>query len=111
MDKFLKKIVKNLQIVNPSRIILFGSYASDNFNEESDIDILVILDSEIIPGSYDQKIKMKLEVRKSIYELSRQVPIDLIVYTNGEFEILKKQRTSFYNEIVETGKVLYEKAG
>ena len=30
--------------------------------------------------------------------------------TKGEFEIIKQHKTSFYNEIIETGKLLYEKA-
>ena len=110
MEKFLKEIINNLLIVNPLKIILFGSYAKDGFNEESDVDIVVVLDTEIIPDTYDQKLELKVQVRDSIYELSRQIPIDLIVYTNGEFELLKKQRTSFYNEIMDTGKILYEKA-
>lgn len=110
MEKFLNEIIRNLLIVNPLKIILFGSYANSGFDKESDVDLVVILDTEIIPDTYDQKLELKVQVRDSIYELSRQMPIDLIVYTNGEFEVLKKQRTSFYNEIIDTGKILYEKA-
>ena len=110
MEELLNKIIQNLLLVNPSKIILFGSYARNEFDEESDVDLVVILDTKIIPETYDHKLKLKVQVRDSIYELSRQIPIDLIVYTNGEFEILEKQKTSFYNELMETGKILYEKA-
>lgn len=110
MKKLLNEIIENLLAVDPSKIILFGSYAKNVFDEESDVDLVVILDTDMIPQTYDHKLKLKVHVRDSIYELSRKIPIDLIVYTNGEFELLKKQRTSFYNEIMETGKVIYEKA-
>ena len=111
IDLFLNKIIKNLQIVKPSKIILFGSYAKDTFDEESDIDLVVILNSEIIPETYDKKLEIKVQVRDSIYELSRQMAIDLVVYTKAEFKLLENLRTSFYNEIMDTGKVIYEKAG
>lgn len=109
-DIFLNKIINNLQVVSPLKIILIGSYAEECFNEESDIDLVVILNTETIPETYDKKLELKVKVRDSIYELSRQMPIDLIIYTNGEFNILKSLQTSFYNEIMNTGKVIYEKA-
>jgi len=35
--------------------------------------------------------------------------MDLIVYTMAEFEYLREQKDFFVEEIVETGKVLYER--
>ena len=111
VDLFLNKIIQNLQIVEPSKIILFGSYAKGHFDEESDIDLVVILNTEMIPETYDKKLEIKVKVRDSIYELSRQMAVDLVVYTKAEFKLLEDLRTSFYNEIIDTGKVIYEKAG
>jgi len=111
MDEIIKEIIENLQKIKPLKIILFGSYAKDRYDEESDIDLIVILDTDIIPKNYNQKLDLKVEVRDCIYDLSRKIPIDLVVYTNGEFELIKKNRTSFYNEIENTGKIIYEKAG
>ncbi len=111
MDALIKKLIHNLKIVNPNKIILLGSHARGDFDDDSDIDLVVILDIDRIPESYDKKLDLKIKVRDSIYELSRQMPIDLIVYTNGEFEQLRKQQTSFYNEIIDTGKLIYEKTG
>ncbi len=111
IDLFLNKIIKKLQIINPSKIILFGSYAKGEFDEGSDIDLVVILNTDKVPETYDKKLEIKVQVRDSIYELSRQIAIDLVVYTKGEFKLLKNLETSFYNEIINTGKVIYEKAG
>jgi hypothetical protein len=70
----------------------------------------VILDSPDIAKNYDEKMKNKLLVRRKIYELSREVPIDLVVYTKGEYHIISESKSSFYNEIEKQGKILYEKA-
>ena len=40
IKEVIDRIVKN---INPEKIILFGSYASGNPGEDSDLDILVII--------------------------------------------------------------------
>ena len=110
MKNYLPEIIKNLKKLNPFKIILFGSYASDDVSEESDIDLIVVLDSQYIAMNYEEKMKNKLLVRNSIYELSKKVAIDLIVYTKAEYEIISSIDNSFFNEIKTSGKTLYEKA-
>ena len=39
INEAINRIVKN---INPEKIILFGSYASGNPSEDSDLDILII---------------------------------------------------------------------
>lgn len=107
--KYISEIIKNLKQINPVKIILFGSYANGRFTKDSDIDLIVILDSSEIAKNYEEKMKNKLMVRRSIYELSKKVAIDLIVYTKAEYEIISSNENSFYNEIKNTGKILYEK--
>ena len=70
---------------------------------------MVILDSQKISADYDEKMKNKLKVRRNIYELSKKIPIDLLVYTKAEYNIISNSGNSFYNEIKNMGKVLYEK--
>ena len=107
--KYLPDIVRNLKQINPYKIILFGSYARESFSEDSDLDLFVILDSPEISKNYDEKMRNKLLVRRKIYDLTRKVPVDLVVYTKGEYDIVSESGSSFYNEIKNTGKVLYEK--
>jgi predicted nucleotidyltransferase len=111
MEDFLDEIVKNLLSMEPSKIILFGSYASGTYDGQSDIDLVVVLDTKETPETFDEKLELKVKVRDCIYELSRRMPIDLVVYTYGEFEVLQNRKTSFYNEIMGSGKIIYEKAG
>ena len=47
-------IVSRLIALDPYRIVLFGSYAMKAEDSESDIDLLVILDSEDIPQTFEQ---------------------------------------------------------
>ncbi len=107
--KYLPEIIRNIRQINPYKIILFGSYASGVFSEDSDLDLVVVLDSPEIAKNYDEKMKNKLLVRRKIYELSRKVPVDLVVYTKGEYDIIAQNGNSFYHEIKKTGEVLYEK--
>jgi len=107
--KYLPEIIRNIRQINPHKIILFGSYASGVFSEDSDLDLVVILDSPEIAKNYDEKMRNKLLVRRNIYALSKRVPVDLVVYTKGEYDIISESGSSFYNEIKKLGKVLYEK--
>lgn len=56
-------------------------------------------------------MQSRLMVRKSLLAVNKHVPIDLIVYTRGEYELLKMYGSSFLQEIETTGKTLYKKAG
>jgi predicted nucleotidyltransferase len=82
---------------------------SGNITDNSDIDIAVILDSEKTHKTYDDKIKTRVRVRKSIMDISRQVPIDILVWSKPEFQTLKEINPGFVREIEERGKIIYEK--
>ena len=110
-QKYLEEIKRRLKEIEPYKIILFGSVAVGNSDEESDIDLIVVLDSEKISQNYEEKMFNKMLVRKAIRDISEEIPIDLLVYTKKEFEIIMNNKNSFFREIEIQGKVLYEKAG
>jgi predicted nucleotidyltransferase len=85
---------------NPEKIILFGSYAIGNPDENSDLDLLIIKDSDL------PRPQRTVEIRKMLY--GSMVPIDLLVYTNKEIEESKNKTYGFIHEILKTGKTLYE---
>ena len=109
-EGFIKQITDELSKIDPFKIILFGSAASGNLHEDSDIDIIVVLNIEKIPQNYEEKMELKLLVRKTLREISKQVPLDILTYTKTEYEYIMNNKNSFFNEISTTGKVLYEKA-
>ncbi len=99
IDEIIKRIVVNAQ---PEKIILFGSYAKGVPHAASDIDLLIIKDSAL------PRYKRGREIRKHLRGL--KIPIDLIVYTNAEIKRWRKVKTAFINTVLETGRVLYERA-
>lgn len=107
---FIEEIRGRLKELNPYKIILFGSLAEGGEKSDSDIDLLVILDSEDICRSFEEKMKNKLLVRRSIYDISKKIPVDLLVFTRKEYEAIRENRNSFFRDIDSKGKVLYEKA-
>ncbi|MCY3712563.1 MAG: nucleotidyltransferase domain-containing protein [Gemmatimonadetes bacterium] len=105
----MNNIVTRLLPLDPYRIVLFGSHALNRNRLESDVDLLVILDSEIIAQTYEERMHRRVAVRHCIPEINKEIPIDLLVYTKAEYEYLLHQGVSFLNEIEKSGKTLYEK--
>ena len=96
IDELVERIVKN---VNPKKIILFGSYAYGEPNNDSDIDLLIVKDTD------EPRFKRDRKIRK--YLRGMKIPIDLIIYTEQEIEEWKHTKAAFINHILEKGKVLY----
>lgn len=89
-------IVKN---VGPEKVILFGSYAYGEPREDSDLDILVIKDTN------DDRFRRTREIRK--YLRGIKIPIDILVYTKAEVEEWKDTKSAFITQIMRNGRVLY----
>jgi predicted nucleotidyltransferase len=87
---------------NPEKIILFGSYASGKPKEDSDLDLFIIKETNL------PRPERTVQVRKMLF--GTKVPIDLIVFTPKEIEESKENKYSFINEVLKTGKTLYEQA-
>ena len=87
---------------NPDKIILFGSYATGNPNEDSDLDLFVIKDTDL------PRPQRTVQVRRMLY--GSMIPIDLIVFTPKEIDESKGNKFSFVYEVLTTGKTLYERA-
>ena len=110
LKDYIPKIVESLKKIDPYRIYIFGSVAGRNEKEESDIDIVVVLNKNEMPKSFDEKLENKVFVRNAIFNISLEVPIDLLVYSKQEFIKLKKINSSFASEILNKGSLIYERA-
>ena len=84
----------------PEIIIVFGSVAKGTADEYSDLDILVVMDTDMDYYSRSSAIY------RAVYKL--HIPKDILVLTPEEFEQDKDNALSFTSEIVRTGKVAYE---
>ena len=105
---YIQQLKTSLIELNPYLIVLFGSYAYGTPHNDSDIDLLVVTNDNYIPKNYDERINLQLEISNHIFELAKQVPIDLIVYTIPMYKRFIEQNSCFAHEITAKGKILYE---
>ncbi len=105
IQTILSEIVENLKSeYEPLKIILFGSYAYGNPTEDSDIDLLILKDTD------NRKVDRFVLVKRIIYNPNREIPVSPLVYTPGEIEERLRIGDDFIKEIVQKGVVLYERA-
>ena len=79
------------------RIILFGSYARDDYNEYSDIDLMVLLEMEDIPA-------VRRNMREYLNELEWNYDVLIApVYQNNKVFEKYKVASGFYRKIEEEG--------
>lgn len=90
-------IINQLRSYQPERIILFGSYAYGQPQEDSDVDLLVI--KKTTDHFHERQKKARLLLKSTI-------PVDIFVFTPEEFEEAK-QSNPFIKEAVEMGKIVY----
>ena len=96
VDGIIGKIVDEC---NPKAIVPFGSVSKGTSTEDSDIDLMVILNTDL---SYCERT---LAVRKSIGVTT--IPIDILAFTPEEVEKERNNRFSIIHEVLRTGKVVY----
>lgn len=109
LNLYKKKIVECLKVLDPYKIVLFGSLAWGNPNNHSDIDLLVVLNNDNVSSSYIDHLKKKVMVRNAIAELNKAVAIDLIVYSKPELKKMLEFESVFVKNILEKGTTLYER--
>jgi predicted nucleotidyltransferase len=85
----------------PERIILFGSYAYGQPDRASDIDLLIVKQTDL-PFH-----KRWAEVCRIVSDLRRGIPFSPFVITPKELEQRLALRDPFFQEILEKGKTLY----
>ena len=95
--KEIKTHLRNIKSIK--KIILFGSYANQTNNNDSDIDLCILID--------DNKIKeTDWSVRNILFGIVN-TPIDLLIYNELDFKERSDSNTSFENQILKNGVFLY----
>lgn len=101
MNKELESIVNRIsRYYKPERVILFGSAAKGRFRKGSDLDLLIIKKTATNPWDRILEVDQNIE---------HNIPIDIFVYTPDEIAERLKLNDFFIKEILEEGKILYEK--
>lgn len=96
----VKKIVKNIR---PEKVVLFGSHAYGKPNADSDVDLLVVQRTRL---PFAERVR-----RVSAAVGRHEYPMDYVVLTPSEIRRRRAGFDPFLEEVMERGKVLYERAG
>ena len=97
-DRITKILVQNYK---PQRVILFGSAARGDDKPESDLDILVIKNTN--KNYYDR-------VFEAMKHVNTDKSVDMIVFTPEEFEKAQNEKRVFIKQVLKYGVNLYEQA-
>lgn len=96
--KYLREIVERLKPYNPEKIFLFGSYARNESDDLSDVDLIIIKKTE---EDFFERIRTVLK----LLDLKRG--IDVLVYTPSEFQMMEQRGNALIQGVLEEGIVLY----
>jgi predicted nucleotidyltransferase len=95
----LDRIVTNLRPYTPEKVILFGSFARGDYHAGSDVDLLIIKNTD----------HPFLERSADVLRLCQsQLAIEPLVYTPTEFERMLRQRNPFIWQVITEGRIIYE---
>lgn len=98
LDEIVRKIV---DAFHPRRIVLFGSRARDEAGPDSDVDLMVEMESDASPP--------ERAVAVSRLFRPRTWPMDLFVYTPDEARRFGRIGGTLMSTINAEGRVLYER--
>ena len=99
IQEITRKIV---DAFHPKRVILFGSRARGDYHADSDIDLLVEMEST--------EKRWQRRVRIGSLFKDRWWPMDLLVYTPQEIEVRRNSFATVIPYALKEGKILYESA-
>jgi predicted nucleotidyltransferase len=97
IDNVVRQIEEKFQ---PLKIILFGSYAYGTPRSDSDVDLLVIMETPLKEVEQEIRICQMVEYHFGL---------DLLVKTPATLADRLKLGDPFLKEIIQKGKVLYER--
>jgi predicted nucleotidyltransferase len=99
-QKDIREIVRQVvERFRPQKVILFGSYAQGKPTPDSDVDLLVIMDTEEKPVHAAARISTNID---------HPFPLDVLVMSPEEFEETKAVVGGLAYPAHHWGKVLYE---
>ena len=102
-ETLLKEVVRRvLTVARPDRIILFGSAATGQMTEDSDLDLLVV---EPEPANTRAR---SVRIRRALGDV--HYPVDVIVMSSERFEETKDIVGGIAYPARKYGRVLYETA-
>jgi len=99
-DIEVQQIVSNIgEAVHPLQVLLFGSYAEGTATDDSDLDLLIVMESS------EPRYKRGASIRNLFWP--PKAPMDILVYTPDEVSRWNGVSNHVLTNAFKTGKVLY----
>lgn len=102
-DAMIDAIVRRIAAhCAPERILMFGSQVTGQATAESDLDLLVIMPSDL------PRHRRAVPIRRLFHPAP--CPMDILVYTPDEVDYWMGTANHIVTAAIQTGKLLYERA-
>ena len=101
-NHILQLIKKSVSKTEPNAVlILYGSSARGDYRDDSDLDLLVLVDKDVI-SRFDQK-----RIKYPLYEIEFDTGtiISPLIFSKKDWEI-RHRNTPFYENVVREGRIL-----
>lgn len=99
IDDYVRGLVERF---HPQSVVLFGSQAAGTANEDSDVDLLVVMDHDRL-RDVEQEIAIDCA-------LPRTFPLDILVRRPEDLQRRLKANDMALITILKTGSMLYERS-
>jgi predicted nucleotidyltransferase len=103
-EKVQNVIQKIVEVSQPRKLILFGSYVRGNTDLNSDLDILVVTNDKI-----ESPRKEGVRIRRALKGIV--MSMDILVVPESKLEYLTNVPGLIYREAIKNGRVVYESSG
>jgi predicted nucleotidyltransferase len=102
-----RRIVDQLRGQGVRKIILFGSRIWGESHDDSDLDVLVVVQEGEEPQTSAEKGELYRRVSKPLRDLQREWPLDLLVHSEGMHRQFRERESAFARKVLEKGEVIY----
>jgi len=97
----LKEVTRRIvALVNPRRVVLFGSAVRGRMNKDSDLDVLVVRNAAVHRRQRAQKIYRGLH--------GVGIAVDVVVATEGDLKKYGTRSGTVLKPALKSGRILYE---
>lgn len=97
VEHIVQTIVDNIR---PQKVFLYGSYVYGQPTEDSDLDILIIKESDL------PRYKRAREIHRLFNPYP--CPMDILIYTPREAERFRDHPSAFIHTVLEKGRLVYD---
>jgi predicted nucleotidyltransferase len=96
-QRIINRIIRNYR---PKKIIVFGSFAREDVHQGSDLDLVIIKNT-------NEKFLRRMDTILDLCD--GEIAVEPLIYTEAEFQKMLEEGNDFLETVTKEGKVVYEK--